>query len=95
MRGLRSVGGSSVAEAFYQSVGSQGYGYSVARFGAGLATLAICEGLARILDIFVEHRESFQKSDLELIETLEVMGKEILFAGNNRQSSQSDENALE
>jgi hypothetical protein len=47
------------------------------------------------LDIFVEHRESIQKSDLELIETLEVMGTEILFAGNNRQSSQSDENALE
>jgi hypothetical protein len=49
MTELRSVGGTSVAEAYYQAAGKQGLAYSTAFYACGLGIISISLGLAGLL----------------------------------------------
>lgn len=49
MTGLRSVGGTSVAEAYYQGTGKQGLAYSTALYAFGVGILAGSLGLGGLL----------------------------------------------
>lgn len=49
MTDLRSVGGNSVAEAYYQEAGRQGLAYSTAFHACGLGIISISLGLAGLL----------------------------------------------
>jgi len=49
MSELRSVGGTSVAEAYYQESGKQGMAYSIALFACGLAVFSISFGFGGTL----------------------------------------------
>ena len=49
MTELRSVGGTSVAEAYYQEAGRQGLAYSTAFHACGLGIISISIGLAGLL----------------------------------------------
>jgi len=59
---LRSVDGHTVAEAYYQGVGAQGIGFSVAFFALGLASIAISIGLGNLLDAPFQPQEELQES---------------------------------
>lgn len=78
---LRSVGGTSVAEAYYQGAGVQGVGFSLALGACGLAVLGMSIGLRGILDLAAEIEESRGARHRELLDVLEVVGKEILYKG--------------
>lgn len=46
---IRSVGGSSVAEAYYQEAGKQGLAYSTGLYACGLGIIAISLGFGGLL----------------------------------------------
>lgn len=49
MTGLRSVGGTSVAEAYYQEAGQQGLAYSTALYACGVGIIAVSLALGGLL----------------------------------------------
>ena len=49
MTELRSIGGTSFAEAHYQDAGKQGVAYSTALYACGIGILAISVGLSGLL----------------------------------------------
>lgn len=58
MTELRSVGGTSVAEAYYQATGKQGLAYSTALYACGLGIVALSLGLSGLLLSGVETRNA-------------------------------------
>gem|GEM_PF-4243786 len=80
MSKLESVAGTSLAEAFYQSVGQQGIGTALALAAMGVLSLVLGLGIYAILKSFNTSMMRENQHHQELIETLGIVGKELLFS---------------
>jgi len=68
MSEIRSIGGTSVAEAYYQEAGKQGSAYSLALHAAGLAIISVSLGLSGLL-LFTDDYKVVTDSEVSELET--------------------------
>ena len=77
---LESIGGTSVAEKYYQGVGWQSIGMALALTGAGLMSIVVGRGIDSFISAAIDSTKRGDDHHKELLDTLEIVGKELLFS---------------